>query len=50
MTTLNSTSAECDFKRDLRRQTNRLRRFVSSRTADHWLMFTAGVVVGLIVG
>ena len=50
LTTLNSTSAECDFKRDMRRQTDRLRRFVSSRTADQWLMFAVGLVIGLIVG
>jgi hypothetical protein len=49
MTTLNSTSAESDFKRDLRRQTDRLRRFVGSRTADQWLMFAAGLVVGMLV-
>lgn len=50
MTTLNTTSTESDFKRDLRRQADRLRRFVSSRTADQWLMFAAGLVIGLIVG
>jgi hypothetical protein len=24
--------------------------FLRSRTADHWLMFVAGIVVGMIVG
>ena len=50
MTTLNSTSDECDFKRDVRHQTDRLRRFVRSRTADQWLMFVAGLIIGMIIG
>jgi hypothetical protein len=24
--------------------------YLSSRTADHWLMFAAGLVIGLVVG
>jgi hypothetical protein len=28
----------------------RLMDFLRSRTADHWLMFLAGIVIGMIVG
>jgi hypothetical protein len=29
---------------------SRILDFLRSRTADHWIMFLAGVVVGMIVG
>jgi hypothetical protein len=29
---------------------SRILEFLRSRTADHWIMFLAGVVVGMIVG
>ena len=32
------------------RARNRVLEFLRSRTADHWIMFLAGIVVGMIVG
>ena len=32
------------------RLTEQAMAYLRSRTADHWLMFAAGLVVGLIVG
>jgi len=34
----------------LERMSERVRDYLSSRSADHWIMFLAGVIVGLIVG
>jgi hypothetical protein len=34
----------------LERLGERIQEFLASRTADHWIMFLAGLVVGLILG
>jgi hypothetical protein len=40
-----------DYGRDgFERLGSRLIEFLRSRTADQWLMFLAGVVVGMVVG
>ena len=34
----------------LERIGERIQDYLSSRTADHWIMFLAGAVIGLILG
>lgn len=34
----------------LERIGKRIQAYLGSRTADHWIMFLAGVVIGLILG
>ncbi len=35
---------------NLERVLERVRGYLATRTADHWIMFLAGLVIGLIVG
>lgn len=34
----------------LERMGERIRDYLGSRSADHWIMFLAGVIIGLILG
>lgn len=50
MTTRNARSSEGPIKRDLGRQSDRLLRYLGSRTMDQWFMFAAGIIIGLVLG
>jgi hypothetical protein len=39
-----------DQRSGLERMAERFLDYLRSRTADHWLMFAAGVILGLMVG
>ena len=40
-----------EFDRDpYQRAGSRILDFLRSRSADHWIMFLAGIVIGMIVG
>lgn len=43
-------SEQDDRRSGLERGLERAIAYLRTRTADHWLMFTAGLVIGLILG
>ncbi len=50
MMTRNATSTERGIKQDLGRQSDRMLRYLRSLTTEQWLLFAAGMIIGLFLG